>query len=142
MSKIIDGDGKILGRTATQVAKLLLSGEEVTIINAEKMLISGHAEEITERYKHKLNLRDKANPEHSPHISRRSDFFVKRVIRGMLPRKQTKGREALKRLTVYIGSPASLKSNEEHKINVKDPVAIYERVITVGELSSRLGYKK
>ncbi|MCL4375623.1 50S ribosomal protein L13 [Candidatus Marsarchaeota archaeon] len=142
MSKIIDGEGKILGRTATQVAKLLLSGEDVTIINAEKMLISGHAEEITERYKHKLNLRDKANPEHSPHISRRPDFFVKRVIRGMLPRKQARGRDALKRLTVYMGSPAALKGSEEHKIDVKDPISIYERVITIGELSSRLGYKE
>ena len=38
---IIDGKDKLLGRLATQVAKLLLKGEEVAIINAEEIKISG-----------------------------------------------------------------------------------------------------
>ena len=84
----IDGEGIILGRLASKAAKLLLEGNTVNVFNAEKIVMSGHLRFIVDKYKEKVELKDKANPEHSPYISRRSDLFVKRIIRGMLPYRQ------------------------------------------------------
>jgi large subunit ribosomal protein L13 len=138
---IIDCDSKILGRLASHAAKLLLLGNKVVLINAEKAAISGHVSSIASDYKQKIELQDKANPEHSPYISRRPDLFVRRVVRGMLPYKKAKGREAYKRLRVYVGIPSGIDKKNIEEIKVKDRKETYESAITVKELSERLGYK-
>jgi len=51
MKYLIDGDKYVLGRFATFVAKLLLEGNHVAIINAEKLVISGKKEAIVAKYK-------------------------------------------------------------------------------------------
>jgi large subunit ribosomal protein L13 len=38
---IVDGEGLVLGRLASKVSKLILAGENVTVLNAEKIMISG-----------------------------------------------------------------------------------------------------
>ncbi|MEM3781787.1 MAG: 50S ribosomal protein L13 [Candidatus Micrarchaeaceae archaeon] len=140
--RIIDCDSKILGRLASKVAKMLLSGESVVLVNAEKAAISGHLSDIVANYKRKHELKDKANPEHSPYFSRRPDLFVKRVIRGMLPFKKSKGREAFKRLRVFIGIPDQYKGKEFYGLEVKASNQAFEKTITVAELSKRLGYSR
>ena len=40
MAKIVNAEGLVLGRMATVVAKHLLQGEKVEIVNAEKAIIS------------------------------------------------------------------------------------------------------
>jgi len=139
---VIDGSGDILGRTASAVAKMLLKGSKVSIVNAEKMLISGHFDSIVSKYKRRVNLKDKANPEHSPFWSRRPDLFVKRVVRGMLPYKQAKGKSAYKNLRVYIGLPKELEGLKPVKIAGKPAEKIYERTYTVEEIAKALGYNK
>ena len=108
---VIDCDSQILGRLASHVAKLLLQGNTVILVNAEKAAISGHATHIVANYKQKVEFKDKANPEHSPYWSRRPDFLVKRIVRGMLPWKKAKGKEAFKKLRVYIGVPADISKD-------------------------------
>ncbi|MGC8676399.1 MAG: 50S ribosomal protein L13 [Candidatus Micrarchaeia archaeon] len=139
---VIDCDSKILGRLASKVAKLLLSGESVVMVNAGKAVISGHADAIAASYKEKIELKDKANPEHSPYFSRRPDLFVKRVIRGMLPYKKAKGRQAFKRLRVFAGMPEEYKGKEFYAMASKDKKDVFEKTITVAELTSKLGYSK
>jgi large subunit ribosomal protein L13 len=138
---VIDCDSRILGRLASHVAKLLLNGNRVTLVNAERAAISGHVSNIVANYKQKLEFQDKANPEHSPYWSRRPDLLVKRVVRGMLPYKKAKGRDAFKRLTVYVGVPADLAKAKMEKAEVKGRQDSYESSITVRELSERLGYR-
>ena len=41
MVTVIDGDGLLLGRLASMVARRAMSGEEIAIVNAEKAVISG-----------------------------------------------------------------------------------------------------
>ncbi len=139
---VIDGAGGILGRTASAAAKMLLNGSKVNIVNAEKMLISGHFDSIVSKYKRRINLKDKANPEHSPFWSRRPDFLVRRVVRGMLPYKQAKGKSAYKNLRVYIGMPKELEGLKQVKIANKPAEKIFERTYTVEELSRALGYNR
>ena len=113
----------------------------MVLLNAERAAISGHPKEIVAKYKVMVELHDKANPENSPYISRRPDLFVKRVIRGMLPYKKEKGRNAYKRLKVYIGVPEEFKSAKILDIEAKERKDVYEKTITVKELSEGLGYK-
>ena len=137
----IDCDSQILGRLASRTAKLLLHGNKVTLVNAEKAAISGHVSNIVANYKQKVEFKDKANPEHSPYWSRRPDFLVKRIVRGMLPWKKPRGRDAFKRLRVYVGVPAEISKQSFNKEALKNRSEIYEDSMTVMELSEKLGYR-
>ena len=44
--KIIDGTNAVLGRLASYVAKKVLKGEEVIILNCEHILITGNKKSI------------------------------------------------------------------------------------------------
>ncbi len=136
----IDGEGIILGRLASKAAKLLLEGNTVNVFNAEKIVMSGHLRFIVDKYKEKVELKDKANPEHSPYISRRSDLFVKRIIRGMLPYRQPKGKNAYKNLKIYIGVPEGM--TETNDLKLKKGEEVYENLITIKTLTEKLGYNK
>ncbi len=141
MEYVIDGEHKVLGRLSSPIAKMLLNGNTVNVVNAEKIVISGHRKDMLEEYKRRIELRDKANPEHSPYISRRPDLLVKRTIRGMLPYRKPKGKSAYKRLRVYMGVPEGLKGSEAYDIKAKASDELYENSITVRELANKLGYK-
>lgn len=99
MAKItIDGKGLILGRAATFVAQRLLRGDEVVLFNASQMVVSGNRQSILA---HEQHLRDTgSNINKGPYYQRRPQAFVKRTVRGMLP-KNNRGELALKRLRVF-----------------------------------------
>lgn len=141
MRYLIDGEGIVLGRLSSNAAKMLLKGDEVIVVNAEKIRITGHVRDIVEKYKQRIELKDKANPEHSPYISRRPDLFVKRVIRGMLPYKAPKGKKAFRNLKVYIGTAKDIKDAKTYNPEIKKAREAYENSITVKELADKLGYK-
>ena len=140
--EVFDARDKILGRLASVVAKRLLSGKSVAVINAEYAVITGNKNSIAERYKTRLNLQEKENPEHSPYWSRRSDMLVRRIIRGMLPYKKPTGKSAYRRLMVFSKIPNEFKEVKPIEIKAKDPNSIYVGYIRVGELSKLLGYDK
>ena len=95
MTTIIDATGLTLGRLSTNIAKRLLEGEEIAIINSEKAMISGKKSSIKERYKQK---REVGTYRKGPFYPRLPDQIVKRTIRGMLPYQKPHGRTAFKRL--------------------------------------------
>src|SRR5271157_5964115 len=126
MDYFIDGKDKVLGRVGSQVAKLLLNENNVIIFNSEKMVMTGHEPDLIAKYKQLIELKDKANPEHSPYWPRRPDMFVKRVIRGMLPYKKPSGKSAFSRLRVYIGEPEEFKKSKLHEVVSKKSAEIFE----------------
>jgi large subunit ribosomal protein L13 len=103
MKKLIyDAENAIVGRMGTVVAKELLRGNEVIIINAEKAIITGNRQFIIAKVK---KLRKKGGSStRGPIISKLPERLLKRMIRGMLPWDRTKGREAWRRLTCYEGN--------------------------------------
>jgi|TARA_Y100000310_G_scaffold107739_1_gene106164 large subunit ribosomal protein L13 len=106
---IIDATDHILGRMANQVAKQALLGNDVSVVNCEKIIITGKKTSVFAKYK---NLQDKGTPVKGPFIYRTAERFVKRTIRGMLPYKQARGREAFARIKIYKGVPIGLKDKE------------------------------
>ncbi len=111
---IIDARDAILGRMASVAAKELLKGEAVSIVNAEEAVISGRREDILEKYSERRHRKSVVNPaRHGVFFPRRPEGIVRRAIRGMLPYKKMKGRNAYKRLRVYIGVPEQFKDSEK-----------------------------
>ena len=135
---IFDADGAVLGRVGTTVAKALLKGEEVVVVNAEKIIISGDPIQTVERFKVRRALKNKANPEHAPHFPRRPDMLVRRIFRGMLPFYKQTGRDAYKRLKVYMEVPTEFEAQlaKAEKFEKKVP----RKFITILQVSRELGW--
>jgi len=139
---VVDAEGQILGRMASLVAKRLLMGEKIVIVNAEKAVISGNRHSILREYKeYVLSKKTWKMPEKGPKKYRRPDMIVKRVIRGMLPYKQWKGRRAYKNLRVYIGVPEEYVDKPKVKFPQADASRLARKYITVGELAKEVGWK-
>jgi len=51
--KIYDGTGAVLGRLASQVAKESLKGEEISVVNCSKIIITGNKRSIEKEFKEK-----------------------------------------------------------------------------------------
>jgi large subunit ribosomal protein L13 len=105
----INADNQVLGRLASIVAKQLLSGEQVAVVNAEKSVLLGNPASIIKTYKEK---RARGDPYHGPFYPSKPDAIFKRTVRGMLPYKTSRGREAFKRLKVFISTPEDIKDKE------------------------------
>lgn len=137
---LVNAQGLIVGRLASISAKKLLEGEEITIINAEKAILSGSKlNQITEyRQTYVRGTREKG-----PYFPKRPDAILKRTVRGMLPYKTQRGKDAMARLKVYIGTPsefAGQKAETMEKASI-DRLSSF-RYMELGELSERLGSKK
>ncbi len=111
-SKIINAEDAIIGRLASIVAKRLLSGEQIIVVNAEKALISGNPGSVAEKYLDRYHIKTKSNPLKGPFYPRKPDQILKRTIRGMLPYKKSRGKEAYKRLKVYNSVPRLFENQE------------------------------
>lgn len=135
---IINGDGLVVGRVLSYVAKHAMKGDSFRIINAEKMVISGNKKRIIDKYVKRRRLKNKANPQHSPKWPKRPDFLVKRILKGMLPYDKASGRAAYKRVIVHMGDYKAkgdiVMLNDSFK---KDKLSKY---ITVLELCRALSY--
>jgi len=134
---IIDAKGLILGRMASIIAKRLLQGESVIVVNAEKAAISGKRLQIVKEAKTFLEV---GHPRKGPFHQRRPDRIVRRTIRGMLPRKKPKGMQAFKRLKVYLGAPMEFNGKEIQTILEASAEKLKSPYITVGELAKEIGW--
>ena len=138
---IIDGKGLIMGRLASLVSKKLLNGEEIVVLNADKILISGNKEWAYAKYKQRLDRASISNPRRmGPKFPRRPDDIFRRAVRGMLPYRKTTGREAFKRLKVFVGIPIEYEESEIFKVQEASPKNI-KKSIELGKMSRLLGSK-
>src|SRR5687767_15767749 len=95
----------------SHVSKLLLQGNKVAIVNAEKAMLSGNSRHQTiELYKEHLEINSVTNPIHGPFHPRRPDTMLSKMVRGMVPKRKSSGITAFRRLRVYIGVPEEMKS--------------------------------
>jgi large subunit ribosomal protein L13 len=134
---IIDAKGLILGRMSSIVAKRLLQGESIVVLNAEKAAISGKRLQIVQEAKTFLEV---GHPRKGPYHPRRPDRIVRRTIRGMLPWKKPKGKQAYKRLKVYLGAPKEFDGKEIQTILDASAEKLKSPYITVGELAKEIGW--
>jgi large subunit ribosomal protein L13 len=124
---------------SSKIAKLLLNGEYVTILNAEKAIYSGKKKsKIAEAH---LFLEVGA-PERGPFHYRRPDRMLKKTVRGMLPCNQPKGRTALKRLKVFMGVPLEFKDKQTIQFEEAQATKLKGRSFTLAELAKEIGWNQ
>ncbi len=103
--KVVDASNMVLGRLASKIARDLLNGEEIVVINAEKAVIIGNKDNIIEKY---TSRREIGSVRKGPYYPKSPDRILRRTVRGMLPMKKSRGVDAYRRLKVYMGVPKDL----------------------------------
>lgn len=139
---VIDATNCIAGRICSHVSKLLLQGNRVAIVNAEKAMLSGNRYKTINLYKENLEINSVTNPIHGPYHPRRPDTILTKMVRGMVPKRKTSGIEAHKRLRVYIGVPEEMKSVKMDSFadsKITKPESYY---ISVGEVAEQIGWRR
>ena len=106
---IIDANNLILGRLGTFVAKRALLGEKIDIVNCEQCVLTGDRHSIFERFDRFMYM---GIPAKGPFNYKTPERMVKRAIRGMLPYKKERGRNAYQSIKCYRGMPENFKNQK------------------------------
>ena len=136
---VVDGTNLIAGRVCSNVAKLLRRGNRVSIVNCEKIMISGKKASIIGEYEDFLKIHSIIHPQHGPFQPRRPDTIIKRMIRGMLPKEKPSKKTDLARLRTYIGVPKEVKGFEKIQFENSKITRLPSRYTTMAELSRYIG---
>lgn len=130
---LINGENAIMGRLSSYAAKQALEGNEIIILNAEKVIISGNKNNTIEKNKRLRALGGTAQK--GPNYDRRPEMILKRAIRGMLPsHREGIGREAFKRIKCYSGVPKEFHDQKMIRIKSEKP----KNYIELKELSEKI----
>ena len=136
---VIDAENKTIGRLSSLVAKRLLLGDKISIINAEKGIITGNPKSILRKVKARLQIRTATAPWKGPLHPRMPDRFLRRIIRGMLPWDTNRGRTAYKRLKVYMGIPKHLEGTPVESLPKIECKTIRKKVY-LSEICKEIGW--
>ncbi|MGC9071903.1 MAG: 50S ribosomal protein L13 [Acidilobus sp.] len=139
---VINGEGAILGRMASYIAKKLLEGYKVTVVNVEKVAVSGDPIRLVQFYRDTvLGVKSHFSQRWRPKRPRSPQQLVRGTVRGMLP-KGPKGERALSGLRVYVGAPKEY-AGKATKLPEEMSVAKLTKAkyATLGEIARQLGWK-
>jgi large subunit ribosomal protein L13 len=113
---IVDAEGMILGRLATEVARIIRgkhkpiftphmdTGDGVIVINASKVKVSGRKAEQKQYFRHTGYMGHERYTPFATMIAKHPERVIEKAVYGMLP-KTTLGRQVLRRkLRVYGGA--------------------------------------
>ena len=132
---VIDARDCIVGRVASQVAQRALDGERIAVVNAERAVITGREEQIKQKYRE----RREHGSDRGPYYPKRPDRIFKRSVRGMLPYKRPRGREALENVRVYVGNPYDGDGEAEIIEDASLDRLSTIKFVSLGEISNTLG---
>ena len=135
MVTVIDGRNSVLGRLSSVVAERIMDGEEIVIVNADAVIITGQKEMVFSQFKAKV---DRGQIRKGPYYPRRADLLLKRTIRGMIPFYKTSGREAYRRVHTFVGVPAQFADIEKER-NEDAMKPITGKYTTLGAVAKYLG---
>jgi len=134
---VIDASGLILGRMASIVAKRLLQGENIVIVNSEKSALSGKRLSKVKEAREYLEV---GHPGKGPFHRRRPDRIIQRTIRGMLPRRIPKGQRALRRLRACLGVPDEFQNTKLETLPQASATNLKGPYFTLGEFAKEIGW--
>lgn len=133
----LDASNAILGRVAAYAAKQALLGNTIRVVHAEKAVVSGEKRATIDAAKRKRSM---GVPRKGPFYSKLPDRYVRRVIRGMLPYKQPRGRAAYERVLCYIGLPEEFKADALVRVPGADASKLPNlKFISVARISEEFG---
>ncbi len=124
---VIDAEGKVLGRMASEIAKILRgknkpiytphvdTGDYVIVVNAEKLVLTGNKLEQKLYRTHSHHPGGLKEVPYKKIMAEKPELAVYEAVKGMLPHNSL-GRKMLKKLKVYKGS--------EHEHQAQKPEAL------------------
>ena len=124
---VVDADGLVLGRLASQVASILKGknkptytpnvdcGDYVIVVNTDKMVLTGKKLEQKYYRYHTGYVGGLKEIQYKKLMANCSDKVLINAVKGMLP-KNSLGRQMLKKLKVYTGA--------EHNNSAQQPIEI------------------
>ncbi len=124
---VVDADGLVLGRMATEVARVLRGkhkpifaphldcGDHVVVVNADKVVLTASKGDRKMVYRHSGYPGGLKSRTYGDLLAARPEEAVRRTIRGMLPKNKL-GRQMLRKLKVYSGA--------EHPHSAQKPVPL------------------
>jgi large subunit ribosomal protein L13 len=127
---VVDADGQILGRLATQIAETLRgkgkpqytphvdSGDFVVVVNAEKIEVTGNKLEEKMYHRHSGYPGGLKSRPLRDELERRPTEVIRKAVKGMLPRNRL-GRAQIRKLKIYAGPehPHEAQAPQELKLN-------------------------
>jgi large subunit ribosomal protein L13 len=111
---VVDAEGLVLGRLATEVASILRgkhkptfvphldTGDHVIVINADKVVLTAGKGERKTVYRHSGYPGGLKSRTFADLLARKPEEAVRRSVRGMLPKNRL-GRQMITKLKVYAG---------------------------------------
>ena len=141
---VIDGRGHLLGRLSAVIAKVLLEGNKVVVVRCEQLNISGNFFRNKLKFMSFLRKRCNVNPARGPFHFRAPSKILWKTVRGMIPHKTERGKDALRRLRTYDGCPAPYDSRR--RVVVPAALRVFclrpgRKYCHVGRLSHEVGWK-
>jgi large subunit ribosomal protein L13 len=112
---VVDADGMVLGRLATEVARVLRgkhkpifaphmdTGDFVVIVNAAKVVLTSDKLDKKKAYRHSGYPGGLSSVTYDELLAKNPERAVEKAVRGMLP-KNSIGRAQLTKLKVYTGT--------------------------------------
>ncbi|HML01334.1 MAG TPA: 50S ribosomal protein L13 [Acidimicrobiales bacterium] len=129
---VVDADGVVLGRLATEVASVLRgkhkatfaphldTGDHVIVVNAAKVVLTAGKAEAKLAYRHSGYPGGLRARPYAELLAHQPEELVRRAVRGMLPRTSL-GRAQLNKLKVYAGP------DHPHQAQQPEPLVLDER---------------
>merc|ERR1711982_97579 len=140
---VIDGRGHLMGRLASVVAKNILNGNKVVVVRCEGINQSGNFYRNKLKVLKFLRLRCNVKPSRGPFHFRAPSKMFWRVVRGMVPHKTERGKDAMKRLqTSRVSHPHTIRrrgwsSPPPSRFSGSSPAGF----CSLGRLSHDVGWK-
>lgn len=128
---VVDAEGQMLGRLASKVAKLLRGkykpsytphvdcGDNVIVINAEKIQLSGLKMETKEYIRHTGYPGGQRSQTAKQILAKHPERLVEKAIKGMLPKNKL-GAAIFRNLKVYVGTDHNHDAQKPTLINLNE----------------------
>lgn len=128
---IVDAENETLGRLASKVAKLIRGkhktnytphvdcGDNVVVINAEKISLTGNKMEAKTYTRHTGYPGGQRFTTAREYLNKRPEVLIEKAVRGMLPKTKL-GRALFNNLYVYVGSEHDQAAQKPKAIKLND----------------------
>jgi len=126
---LVDAENEVLGRLATKVAKMLRGkyktnftphvdcGDNVVVINAEKVRLTGNKVEYKQYVRHTGYPGGQRFDDFKKVLKNKPEFIIEKAVKGMLPKNRL-GSVLFKNLYVYTGTEHPHEAQQPKLINL------------------------
>ncbi|RLD67156.1 MAG: 50S ribosomal protein L13 [Bacteroidetes bacterium] len=126
---LVDAEGEVLGRLASKVAKMLRgkhksdftphvdSGDNIIVINAEKVRLTGNKWGKREIFSHSGYPGGDKRTTPSQILAKKPEMLVEHAVRGMLPKSKL-GSAIFRNLHVFVGTEHNHEAQKPKEVNL------------------------